>query len=63
MWMQTESFGPYRRLKKYDYSAEEAEEAEGWHLDTRRGPAGFAFDTKEYLRAFAEAGKRKRPMR
>ena len=36
-------------LETYDYSPE------GWSLDLRRGPAGFAFDAQEYRRAFSDA--------
>ena len=32
-----------------------AEAPDRWHLDLRRGPAGFAFDAREYRRALSEA--------
>ena len=36
-------------LETYSY------ESEGWDLDVRRGPAGFAFDAAEYRRALCDA--------
>ena len=36
-------------LETYDYSEE------GWSLDLRRGPAGFAFDAEEYRRVLSDA--------
>jgi Cysteine-rich CPCC len=38
-------------LEQYNYSPE------GWELDVRTGPAGFAFDANEYRDAFASASR------
>lgn len=38
-------------LEEYNYTPE------GWELDLRTGPAGFAFDAREYRDAFLNASR------